>query len=187
MADARVLDETTRPRRSRPQGPAQEPTPAGRAGQRTLVAVHRHLRAELERIHEVIDQVAAQQLTPQEARDLVNRTAMRQNHWSLGAFCAAYCRVVSVHHTIEDVSMFPSLRRADPSLGPVLDRLGEEHEVIAGALDALDRVLVDLIAERVTVEDVRAAATTLNAMMTSHLAYEEEELLPPIGQHAIPI
>jgi hemerythrin-like domain-containing protein len=177
------IDESTRPRR--PRNESATVTPTGAIGQRTLVGVHDHLRAELVRILEVIEQVAEQQLTPQQARELVNRTAMRRNHWTLGAFCASYCRVVSVHHTIEDQALFPTLRNADATLGPVLDRLGEEHEVIAGLLDALDSALVDLIAGRCEPAGVREAAGQLSDVLTSHLAYEEEELLGPIGEFSI--
>ncbi len=38
--------------------------------------------------------------------------------------------MVTTHHTLEDIGVFPHLRRADPQLGPVLDRLVEEHHVI---------------------------------------------------------
>lgn len=184
MPEVSALDEATRPRRAR--RPRDAPvTPAGRAGQRTLVGVHRHLRAELARIQELIGQVVENRVPPHDARELINRTTLRQNYWTLGAFCAAYCRVVSVHHTIEDVSLFPTLRSADGSLAPVLDRLGEEHEVIAGVLDALDRALVELIAERAGPDEARAAADELSAVLLSHLAYEEEELLDPIGEFSI--
>jgi len=150
-----------------------------------LIAVHRHLRGELTRIGEAVDEIAGQRLTPEQARDLINRSTMRQNYWTLGAFCAAYCRVVSMHHTIEDETLFPTLRRADGGLGPVLDRLGEEHELIAGLLDGVDRALVELISGRIGVDGVRAAVDELSAMLLSHLAYEEDELLEPIGEFSI--
>ncbi|HET8643602.1 MAG TPA: hemerythrin domain-containing protein [Pseudonocardiaceae bacterium] len=183
MPHASALDEADRPRR--PRRADSTATESGLVGQRTLVAVHQHLRAELARIQEVVEQVAEHGLDPERARDLVNRTTMRQNYWTLGAFCASYCRVVSVHHTIEDVALFPTLRAADDTLEPVLTRLGEEHEVIAGLLDSLDRVLVELIAGRARPGDVRAATDELAATLLSHLAYEEEELLDPIGEFSI--
>jgi hemerythrin-like domain-containing protein len=177
-----MLDESTRPRRPKGTG---APTPAGQVGQRTLVNVHRHLRDELTRIQQAVAQVAAERLPPEQARDLINRTAMRQNEWTLGAFCAAYCRVLSVHHTIEDEALFPSLRRADASLGPVLERLEQEHEIIAEVLDTLDRSLVSLINGHDGIDEVRAVADQLADVLLSHLAYEEEELLDPIGEFSI--
>jgi hemerythrin-like domain-containing protein len=178
-----TLDEATRPRL--PKRTDAAPTPSGRVGQRTLVAVHQHLRSELAQIRQVVDDVAANVVSAAQARDLVQRTSMRQNYWTLGAFCAAYCRVVSVHHTIEDQRLFPDLRSADGSLAPVLDRLSAEHELIAGMLDEVDRALVDLIGGRCEPDAVRAVVDRLSTVMLSHLAYEEEELLEPIGQLSI--
>jgi hemerythrin-like domain-containing protein len=63
---------------------------------------------------------------------------MRQNDWTLGTYCATYCRVVTVHHTIQDVHMFPRLRDADLSLAPVVDRLVREHHEVAAVLEDLD-------------------------------------------------
>ena len=84
---------------------------------------------------------------------------MRQNYWTLGAFCASYCRVVSVHHTIEDERMFVELRGGDADLGPVLDRLSEEHEEIAGVLTRLDRALVAMITDTDQLPAVRRSST----------------------------
>ena len=67
---------------------------------------------------------------------------IRQNNWTLGTFCETYCRVVTQHHTLEDRSVFPHLRRSEPALRGVLDRLHEEHEVIADLLERIDRALV---------------------------------------------
>lgn len=189
VAEIKALDDATRPRRPRagghPDGTAPAVSTSGQMSQRTLVAVHQHLRDELTRIQDVVEQVASNRLPPEQARELVNQTTMRQNYWTLGAFCAAYCRVVSMHHSIEDVALFPTLRAADGSLGPVLDRLGAEHEVIAGLLEALDRALVGLIAERAEPGDVRAAVDELAEALLSHLDYEEDELLDPIGEFSI--
>ncbi|MGZ5401249.1 MAG: hemerythrin domain-containing protein, partial [Nocardioides sp.] len=42
------------------------------------------------------------------------------------------------HHTLEDASLNPHLRRSEPALGPVMDRLHEEHEVIRDVLEQFD-------------------------------------------------
>ena len=91
--------------------------------------------------------MAAGELTPAAARSLISRMTLRQNHWTLGSFCASYCRIVTIHHAVEDTHMFPDLAAAQPSLQPVLDRLEAEHLVIAGVLDRFDRALVDLVRE----------------------------------------
>jgi hypothetical protein len=155
-------------------------------GQRTLVAIHDHLREELSRLREAVGDVAAGQADPAAARSLISRLTMRQNYWSLGAFCAAYCRVLTLHHTIEDERMFPDIRAAEPDLGPVLDRLAEEHEIIAGLLTDLDVALVALVAGEAA-DEVRTRLATLAEGLLSHLEYEESELLDPIGRLSLPI
>jgi hemerythrin-like domain-containing protein len=157
-------------------------TPVGRESQETLLQVHEHLRTELAEIRGAAAQVAAGSMDPAAARTLLNRMAMRQNYWTLGAFCAQYCRVVSIHHTIEDYQMFPSLRREEKALGPVLDRLHWEHEVIAEQIDRVDRALVAMMNDPAKITEVQRAADELEAMLLSHLAYEEDQLLGPLGR-----
>jgi len=96
----------------------EENLDAGRAGQEILLAIHQQLRQELARLQDVIVGVREGRSTASEARYL-NTMTMRQNYWRLGAFCAAYCRVVSVHHAIEDQQLFRDLEDADASLGVV--------------------------------------------------------------------
>ncbi len=72
----------------------------------------------------------------------MNRMTIRQNNWTLGVYCATYCRVVTGHHTLEDRSVFPHLKGQDPDLDPVIDRLAAEHEVIADLLERIDAALM---------------------------------------------
>jgi hemerythrin-like domain-containing protein len=112
---------------------------------------------------------------------------LRQNYWTLGAFCAAYCRVVSVHHAIEDQRMFPDLRAADPGLGPVLDRLAEDHEVIGRMLTEVDAALVTMMADESSLDGARQAIDRFADVLLAHLADEEEQLLEPIGRLSIEV
>ncbi|MCW2565959.1 MAG: fgd1 [Mycobacterium sp.] len=162
-------------------------SPAGRAGQQTLLAVHAHLRQELDQLRTVAEDVARGRMSAAQARSHLNQMTMRQNYWTLGAFCAAYCRVVSVHHAIEDQRMFRDLRDADSGLGPVLDRLGEEHEVIAQLLTEVDAALVTMMADESSLDDARAAIDRFADVLLTHLAYEEEQLLEPIGRLSIDV
>ena len=180
MADRPRLDEATRPRA--PQHPDAERTASGAASAEMLVSVHAHLRSELEQIRDVIAEVATGRIAADTARSLINDMSMRQNYWSLGAFCATFCRVLTVHHTIEDVSVFPSLKTRDPELGPVIDRLVEEHEVVAEVLTRLDLALVAMVGHPESLSAVKAEVDRLSEVLLSHLAYEEEELIGPINR-----
>jgi hypothetical protein len=57
-----MLDEATRPRAPRQQ-PEQPVSPAGAQGQRTLLAIHGHLRDELDRVVGAVEAVAAGELS----------------------------------------------------------------------------------------------------------------------------
>jgi hypothetical protein len=104
-------------------------------------------------------------------------TERGQNNWTLGAFCENYCRFVTVHHSLEDVSFFPQVRRADPRLGPVLDRLSEEHRVIHEVLDRVDAALVATVSDPKGVAELGDAVDLLTDTLLSHLSYEERELV----------
>ena len=110
-----------------------------------LVAIHDHLRSELAQVQDLVEQVARGHVDVAAARSLVSTMTLRQNDWTLGTYCESYCRVVTMHHTIEDSSMYPRLRAAEPSLGPALDRMLEEHHEIAGLLEDVDRALVGMV------------------------------------------
>jgi len=159
----------------------------GRAGQQTLIAIHEHLRQELARLREVIEEVREGRSTAADARSYLNNMTMRQNYWTLGAFCAAYCRVVSVHHAIEDQQLFVDLKAADQSLGPILERLRHEHEGIAEVLAEIDSALVAMVDDEQRLDDTEKAVEHLSDTLLVHLKYEEEQLLEPIGRLAIRI
>ncbi|NHA70040.1 LLM class flavin-dependent oxidoreductase [Phycicoccus flavus] len=156
------------------------------AAPRHLVDVHDHLRSELAQVRDVVDQVARGMLSVGAARSAVNAMTMRQNQWTLGAYCEAYCRVVTGHHTLEDQAMFPRLRRRDPDAAPVIARLEEEHEVIHDVLDDVDRALVALVSEEDGALDrLRHVVDLLTDTLLSHLAYEERELMHPLARHGM--
>lgn len=162
-------------------------TAAGREGQQMLLAVHAHLRQELQQLLTVMRDVAEGRTTAGAARSHLGDMTMRQNYWTLGAFCAAYCRVVATHHAIEDARMFPDLRAADASLGDVIDRLGAEHEVIAGIIDDIDAALAAMVADESRLDDAQQVVDRLAEVLLAHLDYEETKLLGPIGRLSIPV
>jgi hemerythrin-like domain-containing protein len=175
-----MLDEATRPRASRR---TDEPVPpAGVHGQRTLLAIHGHLRDELDRVVAALEAVAAGELDPGDARAVVHDSTMARNYRATGSFCAQYCRFVEAHHSIEDAYLFPSLQVGDPELAPVLQRLSEEHEVIHAVLVRIDELLVAMVADAAGAPAVGDLVRALRTALTSHLDYEEAELLGPIGR-----
>ncbi|TCC19243.1 LLM class flavin-dependent oxidoreductase [Kribbella sindirgiensis] len=176
-----VLDES-----ARPTGPAQDPsrtyTPYQLQSGQHLIDVHDHLRAELDQVRDLVEQVAAGTLGVGAARSHINTMTMRQNNWTLGTYCESYCRLVTTHHSLEDASLFPHLRRADPDLAPVVDRLQEEHKIIHDVLEGVDKALVALVDGSGDINGLRAAVDLLDDTLLSHLSYEERELVEPLAR-----
>jgi hypothetical protein len=64
-----------------------------------------------------------------------------------------------------------------------MERLEEEHHVIAEVLEGVDRSLVALVASPVQgIEGVRRAVDLLTDVLLSHLSYEEVELIEPLAR-----
>ncbi|SFR11700.1 Flavin-dependent oxidoreductase, luciferase family (includes alkanesulfonate monooxygenase SsuD and methylene tetrahydromethanopterin reductase) [Lentzea waywayandensis] len=176
-----LWDESTRPKGPAPEADAVY-TASGRAMGRQLIGVHNHLREELTKVRSIVAQVADGILDVGEARSEINTMTMRQNNWTMGAYCESYCRLVTIHHTLEDTSLYPQLREGDARLGPVLDRLSEEHQVIHEVLERLDAALVAAVAEPHRIREVQKAVDLLTDTLLSHLSYEEGELVEPMAR-----
>lgn len=180
-SSTRVWDESTRP-----AGPTPDPertyTAYELATAQHLLDVHDGLRAELANIHKLIEQVAVGETDVDTARSHINQMTLRQNKGALSTYCESYCRIVTVHHTIEDRSLFPHLRRGDEHLAPVIDRLQQEHAVIHDLLEGVDRALVTFVSTPDGVTELRTAVDLLSDALLSHLAYEERELAEPIAR-----
>jgi hypothetical protein len=183
MIDDVTWDESTRPTLAEPADATY--APGQEVFAQHLVEIHDHLRAELERLHGLLDEVRRGVLTAGDARSAVHAMSLRQNNWTLGAYCQSYCGFVNGHHGLEDASVFPHLRRAEPAAAPVLDRLMEEHLVIHGLLDEVDRALVALVQDTdgTALDRLEEALRSLGDRLLSHLAYEERELRGPLARH----
>jgi hemerythrin-like domain-containing protein len=182
LTDRELWNESTRPVAPPPPS-GHIYTPQAQAVGRHLVDVHDGLRQELAEIRGLVQEVRQGRASAAAARSAINQTTLRQNDWTLGAYCASYCRVVAEHHSGEDRAIFPHLRRADSGLVPVIDRLQEEHNVIHDVLDAVDRALVGFVAEPEDFSGLQQAIGTLTDALLSHLSYEEQQIIEPIARY----
>jgi alkanesulfonate monooxygenase SsuD/methylene tetrahydromethanopterin reductase-like flavin-dependent oxidoreductase (luciferase family) len=177
-----LWDESTRP--------VAPDAPAGFAYSRQaqavgghLVEVHDHLRQELAQVRDILTQVRDGAVTAAHARSVLNEMTLRQNNWTLGAYCASYCSVVTQHHHIEDSGIFPHLRRSDATLAPVIDRLEAEHVVIHEVIEGVDRALVEFIGEPRDFTRLQEAVDLLTDTLLSHLSYEERSIVEPLSRY----
>jgi hemerythrin-like domain-containing protein len=186
MSDYRIAASTLWDESARPVAPpppaGHEYSALGRAVGRHLADVHDHLRRELDQIREMLEQVKQGSLTAGAARAVLNQMTMRQNNWTLGAYCAAYCTMITQHHGLEDRAVFPHLRRSDPGLVPVIDRLEQEHVIIHEVVEGVDRALVGLVAKPDDFTQVQEAVDALTDALRSHLAYEEQQITEPLSR-----
>jgi hypothetical protein len=183
ISSVRLWDEAARPAGPEPPSDARY-TAHGRAIAGHLVEIHDHLRTELAQIRDLIGQVR-DGAGAARVRSAINQMTMRQNSWTLGAYCASYCRIVTGHHTLEDQAVFPHLRAREPGLGPVLDRLADEHKAIHKVLEDVDAALVEHLRDSGTgsFAGLQEAADILTDVLLSHLAYEEAQLVEPLARH----
>jgi hemerythrin-like domain-containing protein len=179
-------DESTRPTYPAPADASY--TERQQAYPQHLVDVHDALRAELTQLRDVVEQVRRGLIQVGQARSVINTMTMRQNNWTLGAYCESYCRIVAGHHRLEDHSMFRYLRNSDPAAAAVVDRLAEEHVVIHDVLERVDQALVALVSAEPSrtaeaLEEFSGTVDLLTDALLSHLSYEERELLHPLARH----
>jgi len=177
----RLWDEAERPT-GPPLDPARTYPPRDLASGQQLVDIHNHLRSELTEIRALVGQVVDGSGDPGQVRSAIAEMTLRQNSWTVGAYCAAYCRMLTTHHTIEDQAMFPRLRQSDPRVSEVVDRLEVEHTVIHGVLEDLDRALVGFVGPEGDGTALTHAVDVLTDTLLSHLSYEERELVEPLAR-----
>ena len=153
-------------------------TEQGRALFEELLWVHRMLRRDLERVERLAAEVAGGMdgaALEAELRELKTTGPL----WQLKVNCLRYCRIVHLHHGLEDTLLFPALRETDPSIGPVVDRLEADHRRVSDLLDAVEAAAARLTAEE---DDARADVVStlgeLHGHLLEHLDFEELEAGP---------
>jgi hypothetical protein len=65
--------------------------------------VHDYLRQEFAEIRRALDRLATGELGPEGVRSVLHETTMRQDYWSIGSFCASYCRLLTLHRRRPDL------------------------------------------------------------------------------------
>lgn len=117
-----------------------------------LVRIHDRLRADLRRL----------------------RAGGTEAGRPLAVHCLAFCDALTRHHTGEDVGAFPALAAQFPELAPVLQKMAEDHVLIAGIVTRVEELGQELAGGGSPA--LTAELDGLAAIMESHFAFEERRV-----------
>lgn len=179
---ALTLNEAARPQA--PQIP--EATDQHRKQGRQLAAIHRHYLMEMGRLGAVLQRIEAGDAPPEHLKRIILSLDMAENLRAFGSLCGQGCRMLQMHHDIEQSDMFPRLEAAGGGLFVrIVAKLRAEHEVVHELLIRLDAAADALIEDPSEANFETAAATfrKLEEVIRSHFGYEETELAEALGYY----
>jgi hypothetical protein len=160
-------------------------TAQGRAMFQELLYIHGAIRHDLQVVERlaggVMDGLAADRVQAQ-IKDLQTNGPL----WQLKVNCLRYCRFVHLHHRMEDVAFFPSLRAANPAIAPVVDKLEADHRVVSDLLDEVEEAAAALDEDDCEASRRRVAdgLEGLARELLEHLDFEERSAGPTIRRMA---
>ena len=111
--------------------------PRGEALVAELKWVHDMIRRDLRTVRQMAADVAAG-LPAEEIQAGITSLAASGPLWQLKINCLHYCRFVHSHHHAESVLLFPALRKANPALHSVVDKLEADHLNVSRLLEAVE-------------------------------------------------
>src|SRR5215204_3193740 len=146
---------------------------------RELLTIHSYLRRDLQTVRRLARD-ARDGLSPRTILVEIRNLETNSPLWRLKFGCMHYCRFVHGHHTLEDAALFPMVRKHDPSLNRVVDRLEEDHLTVHHITERIvavaDKVPKD--ASGISRFQLVEALTELEEHLLAHLKLEEESLGP---------
>jgi len=183
IKDIEFLDDNTRPKADKLEITSDHQ----RDGGRHLKMIHDHFRGHMNLLRKVLDKVEKGEATPEELRDQTEALPMLNNYRRFGNLCGQHCRIIEMHHTIEDQALFPVLKQKNNSLKLVVNRLIAEHEIVHELLvrlvDASNLLVRDPVPENFG--SARELYESFETVLLSHLGYEEEEIGDAIGFYEV--
>jgi hemerythrin-like domain-containing protein len=140
-----------------------------------LRRVHSRLREALRIARESVDlpsvEVLPVEVASVDEQPLPKPTAALSHDLLL--FCRGFCAALTGHHESEDTRLFPQLVRDRPDLVPVVDRLHQDHRMIAHLVAELEWTVSNGGSRAETLRHLDG----LEAIMESHFRYEERQLV----------
>jgi hypothetical protein len=160
------------------------PNPEGEALLEELRWIHGIIRGNLATIAAVAEQIGAGAPVAQ-VRAQIDDLAATSVVWTLRVNCMRYCSLVHGHHHHEDVAFFPALRRANPAIHSVIDKLEADHATVSRHLDAVEAAAARIGADDTARVALVDALRDLAGHLLTHLDYEEANLAPTLRRLAI--
>jgi iron-sulfur cluster repair protein YtfE (RIC family) len=155
------------------------PNPNGEMLVEELAWIHGIIRENLASIQMLTDAVSSGAPIEQ-VQEQLKELSVTNIVWTLRTGCLRYCSLVHSHHHGEDSHFFPGLRRLNPALRPVIDKLEADHVAIAQHLDNVESAARRIGNEEAARVELAEALVGLSDHLLTHLSYEEENLNPTL-------
>ena len=170
------IDDSTRPR----VAGSVDLTPAQRRPGDHLRMIHDHFREQLAQLSAAVAALRDGTGDVGAVRAGLHRLGPALTAQQVSGLCQQVCRFLTMHHSIEDQSMFPAVATLD-DYAPVAARLAEEHLTIHAHLERVDDLAVAVPSDPTLVAELVSAVADLRHDLESHFAYEETEMAEPLG------
>lgn len=170
------IDDSTRPR----VAGSVDLAPHQRLAGDHLRMIHDHFREQLAELTRAVAAFRDGDGGVAEVRESLHRLGPELSAQQVSGLCRQVCRFLTMHHSIEDQSMFPAVATL-AAYAPVAGRLAEEHLVIHEHLERVDDLAVAMVSDPTLAEALVAAVAELRSDLESHFAYEETEMTEPLG------
>jgi hypothetical protein len=170
------IDDATRPR----VAGSVDLTPRQRLAGAHLRMIHDHFRQQLVQLTAAVADLRDGTGDVGEVRESLHRLMPALTAQQVSGLCQQVCRFLTMHHTIEDQSMFPAVATLD-AYAPVAARLAEEHLDIHAHLERVDDLALAVRRDPTRLDDLAGAVVDLRRDLESHFTYEEIEMTEPLG------
>jgi hypothetical protein len=134
-----------------------------------LIEVHLWLREELAALRQDVDAY------------LAGGTRVRE----LRTHCLTFCSALDRHHNGENDLAFVKVAEQFPELGPVLDELRRDHQLVDDSLQRLETLVRELDRETDPIEFQREL-DSLAALIETHFTYEEKRIVSALNELNVP-
>ena len=102
-----------------------------------------------------------------------------------------YVHHLHLHHTAEEIELFPAIQRTAPELADSIETLLSQHEQLAAQLDVVTTRLatfgdaaIGTTERQAAFDSLVDALATLSDVVTLHLEFEESTTVPVISSWA---